>query len=128
MTTRRANDLDGATWTRYSISLWDDIRKSPEELSLKHPAMFPVQLVARLIQCFTTEADRVVLDPFVGTGATALAAEALGKTGIGFDVSPDYVSLAGAHETRARQRHVDPVTPRYGSRRAAYRTGRCQRP
>ncbi len=102
MTTRRANDLDGATWTRYSISLWDDIRKSPEELSLKHPAMFPVQLVARLIQCFTTEADRVVLDPFVGTGATALAAEALGKTGIGFDVSPDYVSLARMRPAPAR--------------------------
>ena len=93
-TTKRANDLDGAAWTRYSISVWDDIRKSPEELSLKHPAMFPVQLAARLIQCFTTRDDRVVLDPFIGIGSTALAAEALGKIGIGFDVSEEYVKRA----------------------------------
>lgn len=39
--TRRANDLDGATWTRYSISIWSDLRKTPEEASLKHPACSP---------------------------------------------------------------------------------------
>ena len=93
-TRKRANELDGATWTRYSISVWDDIRKTPEEASLKHPAMFPVQLAARLIQCFTTKGDFVVLDPFVGIGSTVLAAKALGKTGIGFDVSDEYVKKA----------------------------------
>ena len=92
--TIRANDLGGASWTRYSISIWDDIRKNSEELSLKHPAMFPAQLASRLIQCFTTKDDHVVLDPFAGIGSTVLAAEALGKTGIGFDVSEDYVTKA----------------------------------
>ena len=90
-TKKRANDLDGATWVRYSISIWDDIRKTPEEVALKHPAMFPAQLPMRLLQCFTTSEDRVILDPFSGIGSTVLAAEALGKTGIGFDVSDDYV-------------------------------------
>lgn len=101
-TTKRANDLDGATWTRYSISIWDDIRKTPEEASLKHPAMFPIQLAARLIQCFTTTEQRVVLDPFVGIGSTALAAQALGKIGIGFDVSPEYVRKAQQRPCPAR--------------------------
>lgn len=91
---KRANDLDGATWTRYSISIWNDIRKTPEELALKHPAMFPMQLAARLIQCFTTSEERVILDPFVGIGSTVLAAETLGKIGIGLDVSQEYVNKA----------------------------------
>ncbi len=91
---RRANDLDGASWTRHSISVWSDIQKSPEELSLKHPAMFPARLAGRLIQCFTTKEDRTVLDPFAGAGSTLLAAEALGKTGVGFDVSEEYVEKA----------------------------------
>lgn len=91
---KRANDLDGATWTRYSISVWDDIRKTPEETALRHPAMFPVQLVDRLIRCFTTAEDRVVLDPFVGIGSTVIAAQALGKVGVGFDVSEEYIGKA----------------------------------
>ena len=99
---KKANDLDGAAWTRYSISLWNDIRKTPEELSLKHPAMFPAQLAARLIQCFTTRNDMVILDPFVGIGSTVLAAEALGKTGIGFDVSEKYVKKALERPCSAR--------------------------
>jgi DNA modification methylase len=45
----RLNDLDGRTWERYSISLWD-IAKTPEEARLRHPAMFPVELCKRLIR------------------------------------------------------------------------------
>ena len=95
-TLHRANDLDGAQWLRNSISVWDDIRKTPEEHSLKHPAMFPVQLVTRLIESFTRSDQTQILDPFVGVGSTALAAEALGKTGIGFDISEKYLAKAMA--------------------------------
>jgi len=93
-TSKRANDLDGATWTRYSISIWDDIRKTPEEMALKHPAMFPMQLASRAIQCFTTNEERMILDPFVGIGSTVMAAEASGKVGIGFDVSEEFLRKA----------------------------------
>lgn len=34
---KRANELDGKTWLQYSISVWNDIRKSKEELELRHP-------------------------------------------------------------------------------------------
>lgn len=91
---RRANDLDGRTWERYSISVWSDIRKSSEEMKLGHPAMFPMELVTRLIRCYTAQRDQVVLDPFLGSGATVVAAEALGKTGIGLDVSRRFCQLA----------------------------------
>ncbi len=109
-TSKLANDLDGATWTRNSISVWDDIAKSAEERSLKHPAMFPAQLAARLIQSFTTKNDGVVLDPFAGTGSTVLAAEALGKTGIGFDVSEEYVKKARERPCPTRDMFV-PTAP-----------------
>ena len=58
-----------------------------------HPAPFPVELPHRLIQLYTFEAD-VVLDPFLGTGATALAAMQDGRGYVGYDVSPEYCAVA----------------------------------
>lgn len=100
---KRANELDGKTWTRYSISIWSDIRKIEEErstcrsaqvLRLNHPAIFPVQLVTRLLECFTTEEERVVLDPFAGIGSTVVAADRMGKRGIGIEISDEFVAVA----------------------------------
>ena len=90
---RKGNDLDGATWTRYSISVWNDIRKNTGEVRTKHPAMFPTSLVTRLIECFTTHTDSILLDPFLGSGSTIVAAEAAGKIGVGFEISDDYINL-----------------------------------
>jgi DNA methylase len=91
---KRANELDGATWTRYSLSVWSDIRKSQDEIALRHPAMFPAMLVRRLIQCFTTARDRIVLDPFAGSGSTLVGAMLENKTGVGLEVVPAYIGLA----------------------------------
>lgn len=91
---KRANDLDGATWTRNSISIWSDIRKSKEEADLGHPAIFPSQLVTRLIESFTRDTERVVLDPFCGSGSAVVTASRMGRTGIGFEINPEYVELA----------------------------------
>jgi DNA modification methylase len=93
---RRANSLDGRTWTRHSISVWDDIRKSKEELRLKHPALFPVELPRRLIECFLPPEGRLVLDPFCGLGSTVLAAHQLGRQGLGLDINPEYIEIARA--------------------------------
>ena len=90
----RANDLDGATWTRNSISIWSDIRKTKEETELGHPAIFPIALVSRIINCFTNKGERIVLDPFVGVGSTAIAAEGLGKIGIGLEISSEFAEKA----------------------------------
>lgn len=100
---KRANVLDGATWTRHSISIWRDLRKTPEELALKHPALFPKALAKRLIECFMAPEDEVVLDPFVGVGSTAIAAAELGKVGIGVELSKEYIG-------RAKRRPVQPET------------------
>ncbi len=91
---KRANALDGKAWTRNSISVWSDVRKSAEELALKHPASFPVALAARLIECFCAPEARVVLDPFCGAGSTLVAAAQAGKHGIGVEIVPAYYDLA----------------------------------
>jgi len=86
-------ELDGKTWMKYSISIWDDLEKTKEERELKHPAMFPVELPRRFIKIYTKRGD-TVLDPFLGTGSTVIAALELGRKGIGFDISPEYVRIA----------------------------------
>ena len=91
---RRANDLTGREWLRYSVSVWRDLPKTAGERSFRHPAMFPSALVERLMACFTGSDDRTVLDPFMGSGSTLVAARRAGKTGIGFEVNPDYIALA----------------------------------
>ena len=99
---RRANDLDGAAWTRNSISIWSDIRKSREEQELNHPAIFPAQLVERVIETFTRSDERKILDPFCGSGSTVVVSSRLGRTGLGFETNPEFVQL-GLRRMASRQ-------------------------
>lgn len=107
---QRANDLDGTTWTRYSISVWSDLKKTKEEAAFGHPAVFPQALAGRLLDCFTRSNQRIVLDPFAGIGSTLLAAKERGKHGIGLELNPEYVRicqerLAGSPGTGAADIH-----------------------
>jgi modification methylase len=58
-----------------------------------HPAPFPVTLVERLIHLYTFEGD-VVLDPFMGSGTTAVAAANSCRRFVGYEINPEYVSLS----------------------------------
>lgn len=105
----RLNELDGKTWERYSISIWD-IVKSREESKLKHPAMFPVELCRRLIEIYTRKGD-VVLDPFMGSGSAIIAARDLERKGIGFDINPDFVELAKKRLSQQKLIHLGVEEP-----------------
>lgn len=59
----------------------------------QHPAPYPLALVERLIRMFSFVGD-VVLDPFVGTGTTSLAAAKWGRNSIGIEVEPSYYAMA----------------------------------
>jgi DNA modification methylase len=87
------NELDGKRWIQNSISVWSDIRKTAEENRLKHPAMFPGMLVARLVETFLRPEGETILDPFSGSGSTIVEVERLGKTGIGIELSPEYAKM-----------------------------------
>jgi DNA modification methylase len=58
-----------------------------------HPAPFPVELPRRLVQLYTFSGE-VVLDPFIGSGATAIAAATNDRRYVGYDVSSEYVEIA----------------------------------
>lgn len=69
--------------------IWEDIKG---ESTRKHPAPFPVELADRLIRMFSFAND-TVLDPFVGTGTSMVAAAKAGRNSIGIEVDPSYAKL-----------------------------------
>ena len=58
-----------------------------------HPTQKPVKLFAKIIEDFTNNGD-IVLDPFIGSGTTALAAKLLGRNYLGIEKNPEYVKIA----------------------------------
>ncbi len=65
----------------------------PGALTRKHPAPFPLKLAERLIRMFSFVGD-VVLDPFMGTGTTNVAAARWGRNSVGFEIEPLYLEEA----------------------------------
>ncbi|CAN5543162.1 hypothetical protein BH20ACT2_BH20ACT2_05410 [soil metagenome] len=74
-----------------TTDLWEIAPESATRVG--HPAPFPVALPKRLIEVFTYEGD-VVLDPFMGSGSTAVAALRTGRHFIGFDTDRSYIARA----------------------------------
>lgn len=74
-------------WTK---SVWEIPAESARRVG--HPAPFPVQLPIRLIHLFS-HSDDIVLDPFMGSGSTALACVQTNRQWIGYDVSKEYCDL-----------------------------------
>lgn len=72
---------------------WSDIHRIRHNKHRDaHPCQLPVHLLERLILMSTDEGD-VILDPFIGTGTTAVAAARLGRNVIGIDVDSEYVDI-----------------------------------
>ncbi|MBU2551434.1 MAG: site-specific DNA-methyltransferase [Proteobacteria bacterium] len=92
--------------------------KSNHVEKTEHPCQFPVELIERLVLSLTNEGDWV-LDPFLGTGTTVIAAIRHGRRGVGAEIVTKYVGLAkqriemelqGTLKTRPMERPVyDPV-------------------
>jgi modification methylase len=70
---------------------WTDIKG--ESTRRGHPAPYPIELAERLIRLFSFAGD-TVLDPFVGTGTTLLAAMNVGRSSIGTDCDPAFIGMA----------------------------------
>ena len=82
------NKEEMKSWMR---SCWVDIKG--ESTRHGHPAPYPVPLAARLIKMFSFAGD-TVLDPFAGTGTTALAALETGRSSISVEIEPKYLAMA----------------------------------
>jgi DNA modification methylase len=85
--------LDAKEWLKNQIGVWQlsyerrDIRD--KEL---HPATFPISLAKKVISLFTHEGE-LVLDPFVGSGTSLVAAQDLSRNAVGFDLQEKYIQL-----------------------------------
>jgi DNA modification methylase len=75
-------------------TVWDYLMAGDKNpLKRKHPAVFPDQIPYDIIQCFSP-INGIVLDPFMGSGSTAVSALKLKRNFIGFDISEEYCKLA----------------------------------
>jgi site-specific DNA-methyltransferase (adenine-specific) len=75
----------------YTKSIWTFPSVTARKVG--HPAPFPVELPARLMQLYTFE-NEVALDPFMGSGQTAIAALNNQRKYVGYEINPDYIRLA----------------------------------
>ena len=87
----RPSTISRDEFLEYNKSVWNFKAESARKIG--HPAPFPLELPRRLIQLYTFEAE-VVLDPFMGSGQTAIAAVKSGRHFIGYEIDQKYVDLA----------------------------------
>jgi DNA modification methylase len=93
-----AESIARAVWGQAAVpgeSIWE----MNTESAVDHPAPFPVELPKRVIVLYTQPGD-VVLDPFMGSGSTAIAAAQSGRKYVGYELSAEYCQLA---EKRVRE-------------------------
>lgn len=86
------NDLDGRSWLLLTKSFWTSESSPQDKTAYKHPAPFMIKDVEKLISLFTKK-GMTVLDPFVGSGTTLIAASNLERKGFGIDLNEEYHQL-----------------------------------
>lgn len=86
----RGQEKVGQPWAQQGV--WDDIR-GEAGADGAHVAAFPIEVPRRFILLYSRDGE-TVLDPFLGSGTTLLAAEALGRLCVGLELSPAYLAAA----------------------------------
>jgi len=100
----RKNTITNKEFMEFTKSVW--IMNPESAKKVNHPAPFPLELPYRLIQLYTFE-DDIVLDPFIGSGTTAIAALKTGRRYVGYEVDPSYIQNAEKRiEPIARQMNL----------------------
>lgn len=87
----RESTISKEEFLEFTKSVWGFPAESARKVG--HPAPFPVELPYRLIQLYTFS-NEVVLDPFMGSGQTAIAARKAGRHFLGYEINEEYIQLA----------------------------------
>jgi modification methylase len=87
----RESTITRDEFLEYNKSVWNFAAESARKIG--HPAPFPVELPRRLIQLYTFDGE-IVLDPFMGSGQTAIAAVKSNRRYVGYETEQKYVDLA----------------------------------
>lgn len=95
---KRSNTIKREEFLENTRSVWTFPAESAKRVG--HPAPFPVELPYRLIQLYSFSGE-VILDPFMGSGQTAIAALRAGRHFVGYEVEESYVNLANERITNA---------------------------
>src|SRR6266567_1553412 len=89
----KLNELSGRDWIKFTKS-WFVHRPDPRgDRKIRHPASFPESLVREFVSFFTKKGE-IVVDPFVGTGSTLVAALETERSGIGFEIVKKYADIS----------------------------------
>ena len=87
------NCMTAKEWIVSQLGVWKFAYESRDIRDKNaHPATYPIALAKRCIELFTHQGELVV-DPFVGSGTTLVAAQDLQRNSVGFDLKPEYVEL-----------------------------------
>jgi DNA modification methylase len=90
---KHLNCMTGKEWIRSQLGVWQFTYEKRDIRDKKlHPATFPISLAQKCIKLFTHQGE-LVLDPFVGSGTTLIAAQDLDRNAVGFDLKEEYISL-----------------------------------
>ncbi len=101
------NCLTAKEWLKCQLGVWQFFYESRDIRDKKaHPATFPISLAKRVIELFTHQGE-IVLDPFVGSGTTLVAAQDLNRQAVGFDLHNSYIDLCASRLTA----NANPVNP-----------------
>jgi len=87
----RINTITKEQFMEWTLSVWN--MNAVSARSIGHPAPFPIELPHRLIQLYSFKGD-IILDPFMGSGQTALAALKDDRRYVGYEISKDYIDHA----------------------------------
>lgn len=87
----RESTIKKEEFLEFTKSLWSFAPQSAKRIG--HPAPFPIELPYRLIQLYTFK-NEIVLDPFMGSGQTAIAAVKSDRYYIGYEINQDYINIA----------------------------------
>jgi DNA modification methylase len=91
--TNKLNCLTAKEWIKDQLGVWQFIyEKRDIRDKTIHPATFPISLSKKVIELFTHKGELVV-DPFVGSGTTLVAAQDINRNAIGFDLQEKYIEL-----------------------------------
>ena len=90
---KHINCMTAKEWLKSQLGVWQfTYEKRDIRDKTIHPATFPISLSKKVLELFTHEGE-LVLDPFVGSGTTLIAAQDLNRNALGFDLQANYISL-----------------------------------